>query len=193
MSFELCTPIDLSESYVNLSIYRVYPQIPLLLPLLVFSAGMLMRSLYRTLIIQCERIYVVCQLLVHGVWYTITSKDFVVSHFYMTPNAEGDRPRPPHQYILQDVQGKVDHVVDVLPICHCIMAIGRKVIVMGEFEEDCPHTANLHTILVQARNALQYRQHTRNMGVRYRQQWVFYFVYFDSFVLYFVLALIMAW
>lgn len=48
-----------------------------------------------------------------------------MSYSYMTQDAEGNPSKAAHQKILEEEQVKVDHVVDVLPICHCIVAIKR--------------------------------------------------------------------
>lgn len=37
----------------------------------------------------------------------------------------------------------MDHVINVLIICNCVMAIGRMVIVRGEFQEDTPQKMHL--------------------------------------------------
>lgn len=63
----------------------------------------------------------------------------------MTLDAEGDPPRSAHQDILEDEQTMADHVVDVLPIYHRIVAIKRADIKIGEFGND---THGISTILV---------------------------------------------
>lgn len=56
----------------------------------------------------------------------------------MTPDAKGDPLRPAHQKVLEKKQTRADHVVAVLPICHCIVDIGKKAITRDRFEEDTP-------------------------------------------------------
>lgn len=43
----------------------------------------------------------------------------------MTLNVEGESPRPTHHEILQEEQTMTHHIVNVLPPCQRIMAIGR--------------------------------------------------------------------
>lgn len=45
-------------------------------------------------------------------WY------FIVSHPYMTSDAQGDPSRPNHQEILEEENAREDYVVDVLLACH---------------------------------------------------------------------------
>lgn len=63
----------------------------------------------------------------------------------------------------------MDHVVDVLLICQCIVTIERETITMDEFEEDTPQMTILHVILAETRYTLQYQRHRRNIGVIYTQ------------------------
>lgn len=58
---------------------------------------------------------------VNGIFYR-------VYHAYMTPVLKGSSPRPTNQDILEDEPTRTNHVVDVLPICYYIVAIGRKVV-----------------------------------------------------------------
>lgn len=41
--------------------------------------------------------------------------------FILQPDAEGELPRSTHQEILDEDQTRTDYVVDVLPICLCIL------------------------------------------------------------------------
>lgn len=43
---------------------------------------------------------------------------------------------PTHQEILKKEHTRADHAADLLSICDCIVAIGREVIVEGEFEKE---------------------------------------------------------
>lgn len=45
---------------------------------------------------------------------------------------------------------KTEHVVDVLPTCHLIVAIGRYVITRSTFVEGMPHMTSLDAILADA-------------------------------------------
>lgn len=45
-------------------------------------------------------------------------------HCYMKPILDGYPPRSAYHEILEEEQME-DHVVEVLPICHCIVAIER--------------------------------------------------------------------
>lgn len=56
----------------------------------------------------------------------------------MTLDAEGDPLRSAHREILEEEQTKVDHIVDVLSICHYIVTIRRESITRGEFREGIP-------------------------------------------------------
>lgn len=49
----------------------------------------------------------------------------------MTLDAEGDPLRSAHREILEEEQTKVDHIVDVLSICHYIVTIRRESITRG--------------------------------------------------------------
>lgn len=49
----------------------------------------------------------------------------------MTPELEEDSPRPAHQELLKEEQERVDHVVDVVLTCYCIVIIEREVITRG--------------------------------------------------------------
>lgn len=44
----------------------------------------------------------------------------------------------------------VDHVVDVFPICHCILAIVREIITRREFEQNTPKLVTPPAILADA-------------------------------------------
>lgn len=44
-----------------------------------------------------------------------------------------DLPRPTHKKILEVEQAKIDHAVDVLPICHHIVAIRIDALSKEEF------------------------------------------------------------
>lgn len=46
-------------------------------------------------------------------------------------NPVGDPPRSPYQEILEEEHTRVDHVVDVFPICHRIITIIDDVIGKG--------------------------------------------------------------
>lgn len=48
----------------------------------------------------------------------------------------------------------VDHVIDVFPICHYILAIVREVITIGEFEQGTPKLVTPQVILADACHAL---------------------------------------
>lgn len=48
-----------------------------------------------------------------------------MSHSYMRLVPKRDPLKLTRQVILEEVQVRENHVVDVLPICHCIVAIGR--------------------------------------------------------------------
>lgn len=66
----------------------------------------------------------------------------------MTLDVEGDLSKSTHQKILEKEQARASHVVDVLPICHHIVAIEREGIYRGEFDEGTPYMATLLAILV---------------------------------------------
>lgn len=77
---------------------------------------------------------------------------------FMTPNAEGKPPRSAHQTILEEVQARADHVIDMLPICQHIMAIGwaARERERVELQEDTPGRGIVLTMITEARYALQY-------------------------------------
>lgn len=77
MGLKLFTRIYLSEYCGSSGIYRVYPRTSQLLLLPLSSAWMLVQYFHITIIIWCHRMYIVCHLLVYGVWYMITSNDFI--------------------------------------------------------------------------------------------------------------------
>ena len=51
------------------------------------------------------------------------SNFILVSHPYMTPDAEEEPPRPARQEILWEELAREDHVVDVLFVCRRIMVL----------------------------------------------------------------------
>lgn len=63
---------------------------------------------------------------------------YKVLHPYMTLDAEGDPLRSVHREILEEEQTKVNHIVDVLSICHYIVTIRRESITRGEFRKGIP-------------------------------------------------------
>lgn len=69
----------------------------------------------------------------------------------MTPDVEVNPLSPAHSEILDEEHTRSDHVVDVLVICHHIVAIGIEVITKGEFEEDTLYMATLQAILAETR------------------------------------------
>lgn len=82
-------------------------------------------------------------------------------------NAEKNLLRVTHQKILEEEHEREDHPVDVLPICHCIVSIGREVLVRGKYQESTLERITLHAILVKAQHAMQYRRQRRKKVVRY--------------------------
>lgn len=64
----------------------------------------------------------------------------------MTLDVKGDLSRPSHQEILKEKHKRANHVIDVLPICFNIMAIGRHTITRSEYEECTSRMAILQTL-----------------------------------------------
>lgn len=71
-----------------------------------------------------------------------------VLHPYMTPDAKGDSYRSYHLEILEKEQARLDHDVDVLPICYCIVAIERHTIVMASLGKTLLKMATIQVILI---------------------------------------------
>lgn len=51
----------------------------------------------------------------------------------MAPDAKGEPHRLAHQEILEEDHARVDHVIDVLSACHCIMDLTRAGISRRDF------------------------------------------------------------
>lgn len=82
----------------------------------------------------------------------------------MTLNARGDPPRSTHQHILNEEHARVDHVIDVLPTCHCKETNAHTNIERRDFLEDTFGSAAIDVILSEAQTTLRYRRQRRNRG-----------------------------
>lgn len=75
-------------------------------------------------------------------------------HPYIILESEGYLLGQPLEVTKKKKQTGVDHVVDVLPIHLCTVAIERKTISRREFQESILEMVILQVILVEARHAL---------------------------------------
>lgn len=85
-----------------------------------------------------------------------------VSHPYMTLYIARAPPKSSGQDILEGERFRDDHIMGMLSVCQCISMIARDTIEMGGIAEGNCGMAALQTILLKARNALEYKQKQRN-------------------------------
>lgn len=96
---------------------------------------MLMGYLRSTMSTWCQRMYVVCQLLVHETQYTITLNNFIEFLILIWHEFQKEIH---YTSSSEDTRRGIDrakYVVDVLPIYQCIVSIGRNVMSKEEFQK----------------------------------------------------------
>ena len=72
----------------------------------------------------------------------------------MTPDIEREPHGPAHNKVLEEKHVTTDHVLDVLQIYQCIVAIGRAGIEREKFQEDTPGRETVEAIIAEARHFL---------------------------------------
>lgn len=111
----------------------------------------------------------------------------------MTLDVPKDQPRLAHQEILEKEEARVDHVVDVLPICQRIMDLTQASIDREVFLEGSPRRDIVDVILIEARTTLQYMRHRRNMGSDIRCSVVFVLSIMDIIIICYFVIMIVLW